>query len=62
MYNVLLDYKLITVTDRLLLTVNSPVFGSNPTCTVCSKSRGEEIVGRGAFSINWSEVCITFVI
>ena len=30
----------------VLLTVNSPVLGSNPTCTVCSKSTGEEISGR----------------
>ena len=27
------------------LTVNSPVLGSNPTCTVCSKSMGEDISG-----------------
>ena len=27
------------------LTVNSPVFGSKPTWTVCSKSMGEEISG-----------------
>ena len=26
--------------------MNSPVLGSNPTCTVCSKSTGEEISGR----------------
>ena len=25
--------------------MNSPVFGSNPTCTVCSKSMGEDISG-----------------
>lgn len=25
--------------------MNSPVLGSNPTCTVCSKSIGEEISG-----------------
>ena len=25
--------------------MNSPVFGSKPTCTVCSKSIGEDISG-----------------
>lgn len=30
----------------VFLTVNSPVLGSNPTCTVCSKSTGDEISGR----------------
>ena len=28
-----------------VLTVNSPVLGSNPTCTVCSKSMGDDISG-----------------
>ena len=28
-----------------VLTVNSPVLGSNPTCTVCSKSIGDDISG-----------------
>ena len=37
------------------LTVNSPVLGSNPTCTVCSKSTGEEISGR-IFSVKC--VCV----
>ena len=27
------------------LTVNSPVFASNPTCTLCTKPSGEDIVG-----------------
>lgn len=33
------------IIERESLTVNSPVLGSNPTCTVCSKSIGEDISG-----------------
>lgn len=31
-----------------ILTVNSPVRGSNPTCTVCSKFSGGDITGLSA--------------
>lgn len=33
-----------------LLTVNSPVTGSKPTCIMCSKSTGFEISGLYALS------------
>ena len=31
------------------LTVNSPVMGSKPTCTVCSKLEGSDITGFSCF-------------
>lgn len=45
MYSISLVYYLVTSTKGMRLTVNSPVLGSKPTCTVCSKSIGEEISG-----------------
>lgn len=35
----------IDIWNKTQLTVNSPVWGSNPTCTVCSKFEGGEISG-----------------
>lgn len=37
-----------------ILTVNSPVWGSKPTCTVCSKLEGLEMIGF-SFSFNFLE-------